>query len=143
MTVICCAGLLCMDGQVLLGLRAKSRISFPNVWDLPGGRQEQGESLKQTLDRELQEELGIIPIKTEYLGKIEVPAQPDELECHIYLVKEWNGTPRNLAPLEHDIIQWFSIEEACTLKLACSEYPAFFRGAVEMSDRTSGIAIKT
>jgi 8-oxo-dGTP diphosphatase len=143
MTIVCCAGLLHKDGQVLLGLRAKSRISFPNVWDLLGGRQEDGESLEQTLVRELQEEVGIIPTLTEYMEKLDIPSHPDILECHIFLVTEWDGTPSNLAPMEHDLIQWFSIEAACMLKLACQEYPDIFLKAVDRAIRTSAISIKT
>jgi mutator protein MutT len=72
MTIVCCAGLLIRDGYILLGKRCTNRISFPNVWDLPGGRQEQGESLDQILHRELQEELGIIPTVTEYMEKLDI-----------------------------------------------------------------------
>jgi 8-oxo-dGTP diphosphatase len=127
MTVICCGAILYKDGQILLGLRSRRRKSFPNVWDLPGGRQEQGESLEQTLVRELQEELGITRITMQYLCRLDIPSQSDDLECHIFLVNEWNGVPSNLAPSEHELIQWFTVEEACLLKLACVDYPAIFR----------------
>ena len=119
------------EEQILLGLRSSSRTSFPGVWDLPGGRQEQGESLEQTLVRELQEELGIIPIAPQYFGKIDISGQPDDLECHIFLVTEWVGTAHNLAPLEHEDIQWFAVEEACRLALASPLYPAIFRSAAD------------
>jgi 8-oxo-dGTP diphosphatase len=142
MTIVCCAGLLIREGHILLGKRSSNRISFPNVWDLPGGRQEQGESLNQTLHRELQEELGIVPTVTRYLDKLDILSQPDHLECHIFLVAEWEGIPSNLARNEHDFTQWFSVEEACSLKLACSEYPDIFRNAVELTNRESSTILK-
>jgi len=106
MTVICCGAILYKDGQILLGLRSSGRKSFPSVWDLPGGRREQVETLEQTIIRELQEELSITPITAQYICKLDISSEPDDLECHIFLVNEWNGTPSNLAPLEHELIQW-------------------------------------
>lgn len=52
-------GILVKDGKVLLGLRHPDRESFPDVWDVPGGHIEPGESPHRALRRELWEELGI------------------------------------------------------------------------------------
>ncbi len=42
----------------ILGLEAKE------LWDIPGGRVHPGDSIKQTLDREVKEELGITELNT-------------------------------------------------------------------------------
>jgi 8-oxo-dGTP diphosphatase len=53
------ARLLVRDGQVLLCHRSPDREWCPNVWDLPGGHVENGETGVDALVRELAEELGI------------------------------------------------------------------------------------
>ncbi|GAB4148836.1 MAG: hypothetical protein OHK0017_11970 [Patescibacteria group bacterium] len=46
-------------GQVFIQKRAAHKKLFPNCWDLSaGGRLEEGESVWQALDREIQEETG-------------------------------------------------------------------------------------
>ncbi|WP_084685963.1 NUDIX domain-containing protein [Nonomuraea coxensis] len=48
------------DGdRVLLCHRNAGRRWYPDVWDLPGGHVEEGEDPKESLVRELREELGI------------------------------------------------------------------------------------
>jgi 8-oxo-dGTP diphosphatase len=44
------------DGLLLVLKRAMNEKSFPGLWDLPGGRLEQGENLNQSLLREVKEE---------------------------------------------------------------------------------------
>ena len=55
--VVC--GALVRDGQVLLVHRNPNRRDYPNVWDLPGGHIEAGESELSALTREMHEELGV------------------------------------------------------------------------------------
>ena len=54
------AAVLVEDRQVLLVHRSPTREAFPNVWDLPGGHIEDGESPRQAITRELNEELDIV-----------------------------------------------------------------------------------
>jgi hypothetical protein len=49
------AGLLVEAGLVLLCHRSANRRWYPNVWDLPGGHVEKGETPANTLVRELHE----------------------------------------------------------------------------------------
>ena len=52
-------GALVRGGQVLLVHRSPNKRAYPDVWDLPGGLIEAGESELGALTRELHEELGV------------------------------------------------------------------------------------
>lgn len=55
--------LLLYRGKLGLILRDNNpNISWPNTWALPGGGQDPGENLPQTIRRELREELSIEPV---------------------------------------------------------------------------------
>jgi 8-oxo-dGTP diphosphatase len=120
-----CGAILYRDGKLLLGYRSASRSSYPNVWDIFGGHSESGESLEQTLARELDEELGIAEIHPTFLSKILI--EEHALELHVYLLEKWGGNIFNKAPEEHSQLRWFTIEEACELELAIPEYKEIFR----------------
>ena len=60
MTPVQCAGIILInpDQKVLLQLRDnKPAIPYPNCWVIPGGSIEPGESSKETLLREMREEM--------------------------------------------------------------------------------------
>jgi 8-oxo-dGTP pyrophosphatase MutT (NUDIX family) len=46
---------LVRDGTLLLGLRSPARRLCPNCWDTIGGHVEPGETVEETLRRELEE----------------------------------------------------------------------------------------
>lgn len=123
-----CGGLLYADSRILLGKRTARRTSYPNVWDMPGGHSEPGESLDETLVREMQEEIGITATATTRVATVCIPAAATAaIELHVYVVTKWDGVVRNRQPEEHDEIRWFTIDEACRLPLASPQYPALFR----------------
>ena len=52
-------GIIIRDGKILL-LRANGGKGRRDIWEAPGGRIDDGETMQQTLDRELHEELANI-----------------------------------------------------------------------------------
>src|SRR5919106_3093648 len=118
------AALIVQSQKILLGQRSPTRDYYPNVWDIFGGHVEPGEEQGQTLVRELEEELGIIPTQWTYLETFQEPSE--QLTLHLYLVTAWTGTPFNRQPDEHSAIGWFSLEQASQLPLAHPAYPIFF-----------------
>lgn len=126
------AALIVKSQMILLGKRAPTRTSYPNVWDVFGGHIEPGEQPHQTLVRELQEELDITPTKWTFLETIMASiseqrgVQPYQLYLHLYLVTAWLGTPVNRQIHEHSSIQWFTLAQAVQLDLAHPTYPQIF-----------------
>ena len=106
-------GALVREGRVLLGHRSPNKRAYPDVWDLPGGLIEAGESELGALARELQEELGVQIATGSASHLCQLTAGPAEEPALLsaWLVRDWQGTPANVAPEEHDDIGWFGLEE--------------------------------
>ena len=104
-------GALVRDSRVLLGFRSTDKRVHPAVWELPGGVAEAGESELETLARELREELGVEIDTGTALHLCRVTTDPADGAAHLsaWLVRDWRGTPTNLAPEEHDDIRWFAV----------------------------------
>ena len=108
---------LVREGRVLLVHRSPNRRAYPGVWDLPGGHIETGESELAALTRELHEELGV-QITTGsaiHLCRLDAGRGGKFVRLSASLVGEWQGTPTNVAPNEHDEIRWFRPEELPSL----------------------------
>lgn len=97
------AGLLRRDQRILLCHRRADRSHYPDTWDLPGGRVEPGETLVETLRRELEEELGIVVRPSQTTPWVTLT--DDRLQLHIFVVDDWAEEPANAAPDEHDEIR--------------------------------------
>jgi 8-oxo-dGTP pyrophosphatase MutT (NUDIX family) len=129
-----CAGAILVHGdRVLLCHRSPEREWFPDVWDVPGGHIEPGESGGDTIRRELEEELGIV---------VQVPAAPlavaesveHAISMEIWRIEAWDGVPTNRAVDEHDRIAWFTRDEIAGLDLADESYRALLAAALGPSD---------
>ena len=119
-------------GRVLLGLRGYARTYYPGVWDMFGGHVEAGESPEQALVRELQEEIGVRAVAFELVATVDEP-RPEKYGSgrhYAYLVREWEGTPTNVATDEHEEIRWFRVEDLRALDLAVEEYLTLFQAHV-------------
>jgi 8-oxo-dGTP diphosphatase len=118
------AGALVRDGRVLLAHRSPARRWYPDVWDLPGGHLEPGESAEQALVRELAEELGVRVRSCTPVGDVEEPG----LRLAVWRVDRWDGEPVNRAPDEHDELRWCTAADLAVLATAHARYPALLSG---------------
>ncbi|WP_245658960.1 NUDIX domain-containing protein [Microtetraspora malaysiensis] len=109
------------DGdRVLLCHRSAGRRWYPDVWDLPGGHVEEGEDPKESLVRELREELGITASEPSSPPMHEIRTATFDMQ--IWLIDRWTGTPVNAAPDEHDAVAWFETSDLDSLRLAHESY---------------------
>ena len=106
-------GALVREGRVLLVHRRPDKHVHPDRWDVPGGVMEVGESELEALERELREELGvqITAGAASHLCRLTVGPVDDRATLSAWLVPEWDGTPENAAPEEHDDLRWFDLGE--------------------------------
>lgn len=106
-------------GEILMGKRTKKGLFYPNMWGLPGGLIEFGETIEQTIKRELKEELGVESKVVKY-GKpiVQLPnkkTQTQYLSTPVYC-KITSGTPRPKD--ETSEVKWFKPSEIKSMELA-------------------------
>ena len=90
------------DGSFLLACRPEGK-PYAGYWEFPGGKVEPGESFRQTLDRELQEELGIQVLSANPWMTREFSYEHATVRLHFYRVVAWYGEPRGR---EGQILAW-------------------------------------
>jgi 8-oxo-dGTP diphosphatase len=116
--------LVVRDSRVLMGYRSANKTAYPSTWDSIGGRVEPGESIAEALVRELQEEIGIIPIDWSHLETVSgIETHEGPTHLHIHVVTKWSGGEPVMLGDEHDEIRWFLLDElAAEPNLASREY---------------------
>lgn len=132
MHVVVC-GALVKNGAVLLVHRSPTRRAYPDLWDLPGGHVEAGESELQALTREMHEELGIhiVAESSSRLGDLHAGGGENAVHVSVWHIRDWVDSPVNRAPDEHDDIAWVRISELGDLRLVFGALPALLHSLPE------------
>lgn len=105
------------DGRVLLA-RRKENSFLGGLWEFPGGKREEGESLEECLAREMREELGIEVAVGERLVTLEHGYTHFRITLHVFRCRLIAGTPRCL---DCDEVRWVTVEEMAALPMPVTD----------------------
>ncbi len=107
-------------GEILLGKRSNKMIYYPNLWGLPGGIAEYGETIESAIKREIKEEIGVDSTIIKY-GKVfmQMPVKECPFQSlNIPVYCKIKGTPK--ARDETSKVKWVKPKEIRKMKLAYS-----------------------
>jgi len=115
------AAIIQRDSKLLICQRPKGK-RCELLWEFPGGKIEADEMPEECLARECHEELGIT-VKAERLAQEVVYAYPDiTVNIRFYFCKLIGREP---VCIEHNDIQWFTLDEVSKLPLCPADKKMF------------------
>lgn len=101
------AGLILRGNKILIAKRP-SGTHFDGLWEFPGGKQEEGESLKNCLTRELKEEIGVtVKIENHFLT-VNHEYEAKVISLHVFFCACFDGEPK---ACEGQDIKWITIHD--------------------------------
>ena len=114
-------GAIIVDGRKILAAQRSDTMSLPGMWEFPGGKIEDGETPREALVRELQEEL----LCTAEIGE-EVASTRHEYDFGFvtlttFYSKLVDGEPKLT---EHSEIRWIEASELNAVEWAPADIPA-------------------
>jgi 8-oxo-dGTP diphosphatase len=100
--------------EFLLAQRPEGKV-YAGYWEFPGGKVEKGETVREALVRELQEELGITATAaTPWLTR-QFTYPHATVRLNFWRVTAWEGEIGITAPLEHSAVAWLRCDEPPTV----------------------------
>jgi 8-oxo-dGTP diphosphatase len=108
-------GVLLNDNQqVLIALRPVQSHQG-GLWEFPGGKVEEGESVEYALNREFEEELGISVLACTELTQIRHEYIDKSVLLDVWRIEKYSGTPKGR---EGQVIEWRALS-----KLRAEDFP--------------------
>jgi 8-oxo-dGTP diphosphatase len=112
---VAAAVMLRADGrEFLLAQRPEGKV-YAGYWEFPGGKVEPGESVRDALIRELQEELGITATACSPWLTRQFTYPHATVRLNFWRVTAWDGEIGITAPLEHSAVEWQRTGETATV----------------------------
>lgn len=112
---VAAAVMLRADGrEFLLAQRPEGKV-YAGYWEFPGGKVEPGETVRQALIRELQEELGITVTECSPWLTRQFTYPHATVRLNFWRVTAWQGEIGITAPLEHSAVDWQITGKAATV----------------------------
>ena len=115
------AGIIQFKNEILCVQRPQSKLSYiSEKFEFPGGKIESGETRKEALKRELEEELSIVPEINELCLTV-THVYPDfELIMHAY---QCEVDSKEMVLHEHIDEKWLTLSELSKLDWAAADIP--------------------
>ena len=114
------AAVIQRDGCILIARRKQGKM-HPGKWEFPGGTLEEGETYKQCLKRELQEELAIISEIGDLICISEHSYTPDwTIKLLVYRTTVVSGS---FTLNDHEEIRWVKPEELTNYEFTEGDRP--------------------
>jgi 8-oxo-dGTP diphosphatase len=106
-------------GQVLVSLRP-GHVHQGGLWEFPGGKLEPGESVRDALQREIHEELGISIVHQRPLIRIPYRYPDRSVLLDVWKVDAFHGEPHGK---EGQPIEWVAIDSLCNGNFPAANQP--------------------
>jgi mutator protein MutT len=106
------AGLIWKEGKLLIAKRRKG-AHLAGFWEFPGGKQEKGEGLRECLEREIEEELGIEARVDESLLTVDHEYADKRISLHVFNCTWVKGEP---SAVQCQDVRWVVPDELSALR---------------------------
>ncbi|MFH1628943.1 MAG: 8-oxo-dGTP diphosphatase MutT [Pseudomonadota bacterium] len=105
------AGLIWKNGKLLIAKRPQG-THLEGFWEFPGGKQKEGEGLKECLEREIDEELGIKARVEESFLTVDHEYPNKRISLHVFNCTWLKGKP---LPLQCQEVRWVVFDDLSKL----------------------------
>jgi mutator protein MutT len=104
------AGIIRKDGQILIARRPKG-THLAGLWEFPGGKQEDGESLENCLEREIREELGLSVKAGKSIMSVDYEYTEKTISLYFFDCHVQDGEPEGMESQE---VKWVDPKDLST-----------------------------
>jgi 8-oxo-dGTP diphosphatase len=127
---------LLIDGQGRLLVNQRRPDTYrAGAWEFPGGKLRDGETAAQALERELDEELGIVVEGAEPFMFIEHAYEDRQVALEIFRVLAFRGEPRSR---EGQVLRWVALTELEKIGLLEADRPIVAKLRGELRQPSAG-----